>query len=695
MKKKILPVFFVCLIFTSPILFAQEGPGIPLPDDGADIATIRAREEFRIGVQAYYRYNFNEAIFSFERALNYRPGEALILDWLGRSYYRSGFEDTAIRVWQASAAAYGNNSGQGLLIRSKIETVRNRRSMLPVADDQVRYVESGRYPNKNGEYILYRQPSAVLSREDGTVWVVAYGSNEIIRIDVNGIIRDRKRGPLNGFDRPYDLVRGLDGKLFLSEFRGGRVSVLSSDGEWQYYIGSKGIGTGQLAGPQNLAVDEEGYLYVVDYGNRRISKFDPSGTFILSFGESGQGFEGFKSPTGIVARNGLIYAADNLTKCIYTFDRNGSYLGPLVREGLAGPESLRLLEDGRLLAADLNRILLIDPDTAIIRELGILGNSSRVRITGSDFDRNGNVLAADFKTGEITLMTRIEDMASGLFVQIERIISDEFPLVKVEFQVQDRLRRPVTGLDGRNFLLTEMGYPVAEQTFLGTSNLSNSSDIAILVERSPETLAARDELAAAVRDINASGARIVSLVSAGEQAVKENLAPAAGSSPARALEDAARGRASAYSLRWRFDAALRLAATELLSGEKKRAVAFVGKGSEILGPMAFEQYGLSELASYLANNGIVFYAILTGGPSPAELRYLCEETGGKVMQLYRSEGIVPELKKLVSKPSAYYSFSYRSSLDTDFGRAYLPLEIEAYLMERSGRDSTGYYPPLE
>jgi hypothetical protein len=32
---------------------------------------------------------------------------------------------------------------------------------------------------------------------------------------------------------------------------------------------------------------------------------------------------------------------------------------------------------------------------------------------------------------------------------------------------------------------------------------------------------------------------------------------------------------------------------------------------------------------------------------------------------------------------------------TDYGRAYLPLEVEVYLMERSGRDSTGYFAPLE
>jgi DNA-binding beta-propeller fold protein YncE len=521
---------------------------------------------------------------------------------------------------------------------------------------------------------------------------VAYGSNEIVRIDVNGVIRQRQRGPLNGFDRPYDMVRGTGGRLYLSEYRGGRVSVLNSEGEWQSYIGSKGRGDGMFVGPQNLAVDEEGYLYVVDYGNRRISRFDPDGAFIMSFGTKTAEFPGFLSPSGIAVRDGRIYIADNAVKRIYTFDLNGAYRGICVEEGLTGPESLRFLSGGRLIAADTNRILIIDVDSAVVRELGVLGNS-QVRIVGAGMDRNGNILAANFKAGEVSIMTRIDDMASGLFVQIDRVAADNFPLVTVEIQVRDRLRRPVVGLDARNFLLSEEGRAVSEQNFLGAGYRAETADLSILMERSPGTRALGDDLAAATRDINAafSGrSRLVSLVSAGEQPLRERIGPPGGP----ALTQAARGSPSSYTPRWRFDLGLRLAATDLLAGEKKRAVVYVGAGA--LGELAFEQYSLSELASYLANNNIVFYAVIVGGAQAGgELRYLCAETGGQVLPLYRSEGIGPALRELVLFPNGSYTLSYRSLLPTDFGRAYLPVEAEVYLMERSGRDGTGYFPPLE
>jgi DNA-binding beta-propeller fold protein YncE len=659
---------------------------------GGDVNAINAAEEFRIGIHAYNRYAFNEALFSFERALAFRPGEAIILDWLGKANYRSGLENIALSQWRAAADAYGRNTGPGMVVSNRLETIANRRMLFPVADDDIRYIVSGRYPGRYEDVTLYRQPSAVLPERDGSAWIVAYGSNEIVKVDVNGVVRDRKRGPINGFDRPYDLVKGLGGRMYLSEYRGGRVSILSPQGDWLGYIGSKGLGPGMFVGPQNMTVDEDGYLYVVDYGNQRISKFDPDGVFVLSFGLRSPNFPGFLSPTGIAAKSGRVYAADSSAKTIYTFDPNGNYLGILV-DGLTGPESLRFLSDGRLLAADTNRLLLIDISSAIVRELGIAGNP-RARIIGADMDSNGSLLAANFADGEVSVLTRFDDMGSGLFVQIERVFVDRFPQVTVEVRVEDRLRRPIVGLDSLNFMLSEGGRAASEQVFLTPAYRSNRANVSLLVERSSLTAALQDDIAAAVRDINGAlgtQGQIVSLVSAGEQPQRERIE--------NALETAARGRNANYTNRWRFDLGLRLAATDLLPGEKKRSVVYIGVGG--LGDLAFEQYSLSGMAAYLANNAIVFNAVIIGGGSaggrqiPEEIRYLCRETGGMALPLYRPEGVREMIENLTTAPSGLYFISYNSLLPTDFGREWLPVEAEVYLMERSGRDSSGYFAPLE
>ena len=63
--------------------------------------------------------------------------------------------------------------------------------------------------------------------------------------------------------------------------------------------------------------------------------------------------------------------------------------------------------------------------------------------------------------------------------------------------------------------------------------------------------------------------------------------------------------------------------------------------------------------------------------------------------MYQPAGLAPLVQHLASKPSGTYLLSYTSGHDTDFGRRYIPLEVEAYLLRRSGRDESAYYGPLE
>ncbi|MDR2602594.1 MAG: NHL repeat-containing protein [Spirochaetaceae bacterium] len=676
------------LVLFAGILLAQDETLL----GSGDMDALNAMEAFRVGTEAYNRWYFNEAILSFEKALSYRPGEGLILDHLGKAYYRSGLEEIALREWQAAARAYGLSAPQTMLINNRIEVVRNRRSLFPNMNEQNRFVEVGRFPGSYASSALFSQPSSVLKVSDGSSWIAAYGSNEIVRLDVNGIVRDRRRGAFgSGFDRPYDIERGLDGRLYVSEFMGGRISVLDENGAWLSFIGSKGIHEGGLLGPSSLAVDDEGYIYVVDYGNRRISKFSPDGEFITVFGKKNYAFKGFISPTGIAFTGGVLYAADGIAGIIHMFDKNGLYLGELLDQGLSAPESVKATKNGELLVADSKRIMLIDPQTAIVKELTPQGNE-RVRIIGAGTNVNGSILAADFDQNEVTVLSSLDNVAGGLFVQIERIAAAAFPAVTLEISVQDRMRSPVAGLDANNFIITENGNAVMEQTFLGAGLYENSSSLCVLIERSGKTAKLKTDIETALKDINAASedgkTKIASIVSAGIIPVNERFNA---ENPA-SLSQTARG--GNYSALWRFDLGLRLAAGNLLPLSKRRAVVFLTSGD--LGEAAYDQYDASQLASYLANNGVIFYAVMISAEEPDEaLSYICRETGGEILYLYRAQGITSSIKKIAENPVGTYVFSYRSSLPTDFGRAFLPVETEVYLLERSGRDAAGYFAPFE
>jgi DNA-binding beta-propeller fold protein YncE len=680
-----------CFIIFAVSLYSQIVPG-------PDLNGVRAGEEFRTGIQAYNRYAYNEAILAFESALAYRPGEAVILDWLGRANSKSGFEEIALQQWERAAELYGDGVDESILARSRIETVRARRSQLVSISmaDQSRFVEGGIFAGLQNDIMIFRQPTAVLPCPDGSAWVVAYTSNELVRIDPNGVVRERLRGPLGGFDRPYDVTRGLDGRLSVSEFRGGRLSILDAAGRWQSHIGSKGYKPGELIGPSSLAVDDAGYVYTVEYGNQRVSKFSPDGEFIHSFGQKDGFFPGFLSPTGIAYRNGELFVADNLKKTVYIFDTDGMYLGIFLDEGLESPESLRIWDENTFLLADAQRLLFIDANTAIIREAGLAGSRS-TRIMDANFDQNGNILAANFDTNEVAVMQSIDELASGLFVQIDRIVAENFPLVTLDVSVTDRKGRPIVGLRDINFFLSEgqggTMAQVADQTLLGGLDIDNRADIAIIVERSAATAAKREDLAAAFRDIYdtvlGTDFAIASVISAGTNPEREQYDPASPSS----FVLAARGRENSYSPNWRFDSAIRLAAGDLLPLSKKRAILFVTSGA--LGERAFEQYTITDLAAHLKNSQIGFYPVLVGqNPLDDDLDYLARATGGQILRLYAPTGIGNGIKSIAQRSTGSYLLRYRSSLSTDFGRAFLPIEAEVYILDRSGRDRSGYFAPL-
>ncbi len=638
-----------------------------------------AQEEFRRGVQAWYRGAFNESILQFERALSYVPQEPLILDWLGKAYYRSGLEGTALEQWQlASSLGYG-----GSLLQNKIEVVQNRRITGSDAEDQVRFVESGSFPGSSGETLYFSQPISVLPTDEGSLWVIAYGSNELMLFDVNGQIIKRVKGPLNGFDRPMDVMEQKSGTLLVTEYAGDRISQLSVDGSFMNYIGSKGRGDGQLLGPQYLAQDSSENIYVTDFGNGRVVVFDYAGQWLFNFGD-------FVSPTGIIVIDDIVYVADSVDGNISMYDTSGNFLDYLVEDNsFLQIEALRQW-DNYILVSDTNRVYAVDTYNGQIHELVHTGNSP-TRLTSAEVNKNGTIVASDFLNNNIVLLSRMSELVGGLFVQVERVYSDNFPNVTLELRIQNRSREPIVGLEDVNFLITEDLRPVAEQRLVGIADSNDFCDITIVIDRNTDNQAYEQAIDSAVREIagamnSQSTLRIVS----------------SGSVPVTEYEGAASlmTEFSSANLRTPFsqlpstDLSIRLAANDLINASSKRAIVYLTTNTE--NPMAFTNYSLTDTSSYLNNNGISFLVVsLDNQGLSSEIDYIVDRTPGDEYFVFRPQGLSSLVQDVIDIPVGLYQFSYVSTLPTDFGNLFLPVEAEVYLMNRSGRDETGYYSPLE
>ena len=200
-----------------------------------------------------------------------------------------------------------------------------------------------------------------------------------------------------------------------------------------------------------------------------------------------------------------------------------------------------------------------------------------------------------------------------------------------------------------------------------------------------------EPLNSAVQEIakNMQGVGKITVISAGEIPVVEYKG-----SPDGLLKFSHKALKSKLTDRPCFDLAVRLATNELINAEPKRGILYLTQGR--LDDSTFARYGISDLSNYMNNNGVTFSVIQLGqGAVEEELRYIAKNVNGKTYYVYRPQGLSCVISDMLNVPNGLYTITYTSLLPTDLGRAYLPVEIEVYLLNRSGRDETGYFSPLQ
>lgn len=90
--------------------------------------------------------------------------------------------------------------------------------------------------------------------------------------------------------------------------------------------GSYGSGAVQFKGPQGLAADSKGNVYVADTGNDRIQVLGPKGNLVTMWGSKGQGNDQFDQPTAVaVAFNGYVFVADKGNGRVKRFTSSGTF----------------------------------------------------------------------------------------------------------------------------------------------------------------------------------------------------------------------------------------------------------------------------------------------------------------------------------------------------------------------------------
>lgn len=191
------------------------------------------------------------------------------------------------------------------------------------------------------------------------VYVLTRGEHPIIVFDRQGnFLHSFGAGLLS--KRPHGIFAVPDGSILCTDDSAHAVFRFSAEGKLLMTIGTPGIPAPQWSGrpfnrPTHTAVSPRtGNMFVTDgYGNCCVHKFDRAGHHLLSWGEPGVDPGQFIRPHNIaVDEDGTVYVADRENHRVQIFDEDGQFLR--MWNNIHRPAGLTLGPEGHIYIGELN-----------------------------------------------------------------------------------------------------------------------------------------------------------------------------------------------------------------------------------------------------------------------------------------------------------------------------------------------------
>ena len=208
-------------------------------------------------------------------------------------------------------------------------------------------------------------------------------SGRVLVYAADGSIARQWRMPDCKIGKPEGVCVLRDGRIVVGDTHYHRVVVFAPDGQTFKTFGKEGQGPGEFIYPVAVTKDAQENLYVAEYGsNDRVQKFTSDGKFLLAFGGFGTKPGEFQRPSGLVWRDGKIYAADAFNNRIQVFTDAGKFLKIL--DSTEQPLALRLPYDLKLGADDTlyaveygaGRMTKFDLDGRLLGRFGTTGSGA-------------------------------------------------------------------------------------------------------------------------------------------------------------------------------------------------------------------------------------------------------------------------------------------------------------------------------
>lgn len=160
-------------------------------------------------------------------------------------------------------------------------------------------------------------------------------------------------------DGPWGMALDPDGSIYVADTWNHRIQKFGADLQVD-----PAFGIGGLFGPRDISVLPDGNLLVVDTGNKRLVLYGPNGSVERILGGAGDGHSQFSEPTSVsVSTNGSIYVADFWNKRVQRFDSELQYSGEFEIDSWGATGTT---ERGYIVALSDGRVIATDPANGII-----------------------------------------------------------------------------------------------------------------------------------------------------------------------------------------------------------------------------------------------------------------------------------------------------------------------------------------
>ena len=238
-------------------------------------------------------------------------GEYLVLDNAGRVLV---FDETGEfqRQWWMPEYSVGKAEGICVLKDGRIVVADTHYHRVVFFDHEGHVTGMfGQLGTKPGEFIY---PVAVIQDDAENLYVCEYGNyNDRVqkfRPDGTFVAQIGGYGTEEGqFQRPSGMA-WFEDRLYVTDAFNNRVQVFGEDGSLVAILGNSDR-ISDLHYPYDIAVNEKGELFVVEYAAGRVSKFDRTGKLLGRYGHTGTQAAQFSTPWGLaIDKRGRLYVCD-------------------------------------------------------------------------------------------------------------------------------------------------------------------------------------------------------------------------------------------------------------------------------------------------------------------------------------------------------------------------------------------------